>query len=87
MLTNNEIIDKEEMEWIVPDDAEGRAVLNKMLNKARKSATKELVAELDKKFTTQLHKVSDLKKDNSDTIWCIKEKDYNAIKKKHGVLK
>ena len=45
----------------------------------------QIFAELDLKLITRLHKVSDLKKDNPDTIWCIKEKDYNAIKKKHGV--
>lgn len=35
MPTNDEIIDREEMEWIVPDDVDGREVLNRMLNKAR----------------------------------------------------
>ena len=44
-----------------------------------------IFAELDLRLITKLHKVSDLKKDNPDTIWCIKEKDYNAIKKQHGV--
>ena len=38
MPTNEEIIDKEEMEWIVPDDVEGKAVLVKMLNEARSNA-------------------------------------------------
>ena len=55
---------------------------------AKKSAVAtatQIFAELDLKLITRLHKISDLKKDNPNTIWCIKEKDYNAIKKKHGV--
>ena len=54
--------------------------------KAAIATANHIFAELDLKLMTQLHKVSDLKKDNPNTIWCIKEKDYNAIKKKHGVL-
>ena len=41
MPTNDEIIDKEEMEWIVPDDVDGREVLNRMLNKARAEGYEE----------------------------------------------
>ena len=55
-------------------------------SKARADSSKQIFAELDLRLITKLHKASDLKKDNPDTIWCIKEKDYNAIKKKHGVL-
>ena len=55
-------------------------------SKARADSSKQIFAELDLRLITKLHKVSDLKKDNPNTIWCIKEKDYNAIKKKHGVL-
>ena len=53
--------------------------------KATANTSKQIFAELDLRLITKLHKVSDLKKDNPNTIWCIKEKDYNAIKKKHGV--
>jgi hypothetical protein len=45
-------------------------------SKARADTSKQIFAELDGKH---------LFKDNPNTIWCIKEQDYNAIKKQHGV--
>ena len=53
--------------------------------RVRHETANQIFAELDLKLITRLHKVSDLKKDNPNTIWCIKEQDYNAIKKQHGV--
>ena len=86
----NEFIIKKNLLWhhnLPLDD------IGKPMDEARTEGYKEgqkdianhIFAELDLKLMTQLHKVSDLKKDNPNTIWCIKEKDYNAIKKEHGV--
>ena len=72
--------------------SEREKVIDKMLKDAKAEGYREgqetaqqIFAELDEKLMTRLHKVSDLKKDNPSIIWYIKEKDYNAIKKKHGV--
>ncbi len=85
MTTNTEINKKYNGHILTHYSPTKEIKLGMMLNEARSDTAQQIFAELDGKLVTRLHKVSDLKKDNPNTVWCIKEKDYNTIKKKHGV--